>query len=128
MSANSLLVSIGEFFRNPQDYPKIQKTIGYSAAGAEAVMNPSSVFRTLSRSAKADVSKALSSLKGSGRATSAINMAYGKRRNYRAKRSSYSNSKGRKRVYGRRKRVSKRASGASTLAVLKKALSGQMNY
>ncbi len=121
-----LMVAIGEFFRNPQAYPKIQKTIGYGAMAGEAALNPSSVFRTLSRSAKANVTKALSQMKGSGKSTSAIDMAYGKRRNYRGKRSY------RKRIVkrrkSRRKSVSKRAKGAGTLAVLKKALSGSMSY
>ncbi len=123
-----LMVSLGEYFRSPQSYPKINKAIGFGAAGAEAVMNPSSVFRTLSRSAKSDVSRALGSIMKGSRTTSAINMAYGKRRNSRSKRSYGRRSSSRKRVYGRRRRVGKKSSGSSTLAVLKKALSGQMGY
>ncbi len=105
------------------------KAIPTAASAAEAYINPVSVLRTLSAPAKRELIAALSKAQSrGGRATSAINMAYGKRRNSRSKRRSYSRAPNRKRVNGRRKRVSKRSKPTATLAVLKKALGGSMTY
>ncbi len=106
-----------------------KSAIPTAASAAEAYFNPSSVLRTLSQPAKRELVAALSkSMRGRGVSTSAINMAYGKRRNYRSKRRSYRRASSSKRSNGRRKRVTKRTSGSSTLAVIKKALGGSMSY
>lgn len=121
-----LMVSLGRYFRNPHDYPRINQAIGYTAAGAETYMNPSSAFRTLGRGAKNDVARALSKIMKGGRATSAINMVYGKRRSYRINRRRRAPS--RKRVVRRGRKSRRKSSGTASLAVLRKALGGQLSY
>ncbi len=89
------------------------------AAAGEAYLNPSSILRTLSQPAKRDLIAALSKAIGhSSKATSAFKMAYGKRRNYRSKRSYGRGPKGRKRTYGRRRK----ASSNTLLSSIKQAL------
>ncbi len=125
-----LITALGNLFRGDTGgrFERNVRTAGqfapYAAAGAEAYMNPASVLRTLSRPAKQDFLKlfrdAIQQSHG-GKSTSAIKMAYGKRRNNRSKRRSYSRKPNRKRTGGRR-----RKSSSALLSSLHKALSAQM--
>lgn len=106
-----------------------RSAIPHFAQTAEAYMNPSSLLRTLSQPAKRDLAAAFRrAFKGGGRATSAINMAWGKRRSYRARRPAYRRKPYRKRTYKRKSYGRKRTTASSSLAVLKKALGGNMSY
>lgn len=104
----------------------------YIAAGAEAYLNPtsfiSSLGRNVSQPAKRELlnylnlTQARAQMSGKQR-TSAINMVYGKRRNYRSKSRSRSRAPTRKRN-NRRKRVSGKKNNA--LSAIHKALLGRM--
>ncbi len=100
-----------------------------AAAVGEAYLNPMSMLRNLSAPAKQDLAAAFrKAMKRGGRTTSAIDMAYGKRRNYRAKRSYRPRAKGRKRAPKRRRAARKGNASSSTLNAIKKALSGHLTY
>jgi len=106
------LLLIGEAYQNPQRFVK-------------------SFTSRITGPKKTQMLKLASLLKEQGfgrKVTSAINMAYGKRRNSRSKRLGNRRAPSRKRTYGRRKRIAKRSSGSSTLNVIKKALMGTMAY
>ncbi len=104
---------------------RVRSTIPYAAAAGEAALNPSSLLRNLSKPAKTDLLRALRLAAASGRKnTSAINMAYGKRRNSRFKRRSNSRAPFRKRVYGRRRKAPKKNN--SMMSAIHKAMTHQM--
>ena len=106
---------------------QVKQVIPYVAQGAEAyITSGASLIRTMSQPAKTDLIKALSQMPAmGGRSTSALSMAYGKRRNYRAKRPSKRSNKGRKRS---RRRGSKKGSSSNLLSTIHKALKGTMAY
>ncbi len=92
---------------------------GYATGGASAV-------RGFSNYGKSNLRRSLERRPVGRQNTSAISMAYGKRRNSRFKRRNNYRSKSRKRPVKRRRKAGK--GSANMLSAIHKALSGTMGY
>ena len=103
---------------------KVRDAIPHVAHAAQVAMNPISILNSLSASSKKELRDAFKAARGGGRATTAINMAYGKRRNNRIKRKSRSRAPPRKR---RSKRTPSKGS-SNMLAAILAGMKGTMQY
>ncbi len=103
--------------------------VPYALLAAEGYTNPSRLLGRLTSPQKTTLLKQMGLLRKmvqGSKTTSAINMAYGKRRNSYRKRSSYARTPSRKRTYGRRRRVGAGKKKNSTLDAIHKALLNRM--